>query len=168
MIRAIAGKASALALIVGMVALALPFTGCLGGDGGEDEQVTADLTIDFMGERGTIHPGNLTTWYREGGEWVSESRSNGGNTVYVFRNISASDSLEQLERASEVAGFEINKTYYSTMGQWIVDSLDRAENQASGSNWQFWVNGEYASEGAGQVDLKEGDQVEWRYQTNPF
>lgn len=166
--RVMIGKTSALALIVGMVALALPFTGCLGGDGNGDDQVTADLTIDFMGEHGTIHPGNLTTWHMEGEEWVSESRANGGNTVYVFRNISASDCLEQLERASEVAGFEIDRTYYSTMSQWIVDSLDGAENQASGRNWQFWVNGEYASQGAGQVDLKEGDQVGWRYQTNPF
>ena len=168
MMKVIAGKAFASALIAGMVALVLSLSGCLGGDGDGGDQVTADLTIDFMGERGTIHPGNLTTWYREGGEWIYDSRSNGGNTVYVFRNISASDCLEQLEVASEVAGFGIDKTYYSTMGQWIVDSLDGAENQASGRNWQFWVNGGYANQGAGQVDLKEGDQVEWRYQNNPF
>jgi len=145
------------------VILAIAFLGCLGGDEGGHEEVLSSLTIDFMGERGVINPGHMTVWENVSGYWHLAVYPNLNMTEYVFLNISASNCLEQIERAGDLAGFEIEATYYSSFGSWIVNSVDGVENQVIGRGWQFWVNGEYAVEGADKVELVEGDQVTWKY-----
>lgn len=44
----------------------------------------------------------------------------------------------------------------------FLEELGGLENQgADGLNWQFEVNGEYATRGAGATELKQGDRVLW-------
>jgi hypothetical protein len=45
----------------------------------------------------------------------------------------------------------------------LLTSLEGRPNEgASGLNWQFEVNGEYATRGAGAVELRPGDSVLWK------
>lgn len=45
----------------------------------------------------------------------------------------------------------------------FLESLAGDENQgAEGLNWQFEVNGQYATRGAGAVTLEPGDRVLWK------
>lgn len=154
------------ALLISAVVLTVAILGCLGGDEDPGEQVPTILTIDFMGKRGTINPGNMTVWENISGQWTVTTYPNDNNTVYVFINITASDCLEQLERAAELGGFSIVKVFYTTFDSWIITAIDGVENQATGRNWQYWVNGEYALKGADKVDLSEGDVIIWKYATS--
>lgn len=154
------------ALVILAVLIATAVLGCLGSDNNQGEQVPTILTIDFMGRWGTINPGNMTVWENISGEWKVNTYPNENNTIYVFINITASNALEQLERAAELGDFSFVKVYYSTFDSWIVTVIDGAENQATGRNWQFWVNGEYALQGADKVILSEGDVVIWKYATS--
>ena len=153
-----------MALVVLFAVLFVDSTlGCLGGDSETRERSLSSLTIDFMGEEGSINPGNLTVWENISGLWVQTTFSNQNVTEYVFLNISAANCLEQMEQAGELAGFEIEKVYYATLSSWFITTVDGSENELGGHNWQFWVNGEYAIEGADKIWLEEGDQVIWRY-----
>jgi len=156
-----AGKAITLPVLVLMLVLA---SGCLDDGGGGGETVLTDLTIDFMGGGASINPGNITTWENVSGQWVITTQSNGGYTRYVFINLTADNCLGQITAAAELAGFEIRKSYYSSMGSWLVIGIDGVENQVTGRNWQFWVNEDYAVQGAYKVSLSEGDCTVWKYE----
>lgn len=45
----------------------------------------------------------------------------------------------------------------------FIKSIDRIVGGANGEDWWiYYVNGELANQGAGVVELKAGDRVEWR------
>lgn len=52
----------------------------------------------------------------------------------------------------------------------FVTEIDGFKNQGGGAekkNWQYWVNGTYANEGAGAKVLKAGDKVLWKFALPP-
>jgi len=72
----------------------------------------------------------------------------------------AADALEVVRLAADSCGFtyEIEETAYGPYLKRI------AQDSAAGSNgWQYAVNGELASVGAADYELKEGDEVVWHY-----
>ncbi len=51
---------------------------------------------------------------------------------------------------------------YGSLGV-LVEAIGEKENQAVERAWQFWVNNQYATQGASQTILTNGDIVEWKY-----
>lgn len=46
----------------------------------------------------------------------------------------------------------------------FVTSIEGVENEgAGGRNWQYWINGEYATVGIGEYEPEAGDEIEWRF-----
>jgi hypothetical protein len=151
-------------LLIGAVGV----TGCVEEEGPPETYTPTTLVIQFGDDGGSIGTGNTTTWNNVDGEWDVSSVDGGGETTYVFLNISADNCLGQLDYAADVAGFDIDKSYFSVPGGWLVEGIDGLETEVPGPAWQFWVNGEYSSYSADQIDLVEGDEVEWRYQLSAF
>ncbi|MBM4237713.1 MAG: DUF4430 domain-containing protein [Euryarchaeota archaeon] len=140
--------------------------GCLGG--GESVETHATLVIDFNGPEGPIHPGNLTVWIKEGGDWVLHTQENEGLTVWKFVNVtSVGTVLELTERAAEIGGFEIELRQYVGMGT-FVEGIGGVQNERPGRGWQFEVNGEYATKSCDQWALNEGDMVSWKFAEMPW
>ena len=157
------------ALLISLLLLgAVGVTGCVEEEGPPETFTPTSLTIHFNEGGGSIHTGNLTTWNCVDGKWEVTSVDGGGETTYLFLNLSADNCLGQLEYAADVAGFEIDKSSFSVPGGWLVEGIDGLETEVPGPAWQFWVNGGYSDHSADQIDLVEGDEVEWRYQLSAF
>jgi hypothetical protein len=58
------------------------------------------------------------------------------------------------------AGAEI-KTESSDFGDFVI-GINGVEADSAVEYWSFYVNGEYASEGAGTYQTSDGDQIEWK------
>ncbi len=160
------GRVATRVLVGTTILAALLLAGCLGG--GESVDTRATLVIDFNGPEGPIHPGNLTVWSQEGGEWILETEENDGTTVWLFVNVtSISTVLELTERAAEIGGFEIELRQYAGMGT-FVEGIGGAQNERPGRGWQFEVNGEYATKSCDKWTLNEGDMVRWAFAEMPW
>ena len=107
--------------------------------GVEQEEIHVDLSIDYGNGDEQSFPGKLARQ---------------GDTVL--------DLLETLERQN---GITIEKRNFPGLGVFI-EAIHGVHN-TSNSYWQFWVNGEYSTVGAGQYELKDGDKVLWK-RTNEF
>lgn len=53
------------------------------------------------------------------------------------------------------------KTEQSSFGD-FVSGINGVEADSSKEYWSFYVNGAYASEGAGTYQTKNGEKIEWR------
>ncbi len=68
----------------------------------------------------------------------------------------------QIARDRELMTFETD----DSSGMPFVTAIDgvKGEGAADGArNWQYWVNGDYATQGVGQATLEDGDRVQWKY-----
>lgn len=64
-------------------------------------------------------------------------------------------ALEILQTLAEV------KTEASSFGD-FVSGINGVDADSSKEYWSFYVNGAYASEGAGTYQTKDGEKIEWR------
>ena len=89
-----------------------------------------------------------------------------GKTVTIFGatepRVSAATPLDALEQASKAGEFYVHVTS-SSFGNY-VDQIGLYGGSGS-SGWVFKVNGASPPVGADQVQLKDGDVVEWYYAT---
>lgn len=143
------------------IVAAITVSGCLSSGGGGNEQRTATLVVDFNGSGGHINPGDKTIWTKVGNVWTSEKQSNGGHTIWVFRNVtSGSKVFDLLEACSAIAGFEIGTKNYVGMGT-LVEAIDQVYTEMYGRGWQYDVNGEWANRACNLYALNDQDVVTW-------
>lgn len=151
-------------LIITMTVIAAVISsGCLSGGEGANEQRTASLIIDFIESGGSINPGNLTTWTKIGNAWSVATQSNGGHTVWVFYNVTSGSSvLSLLEECSTFGVFEVVTKHYVGMGT-LVESIGGVHNEKPGRGWQYYVNGEYATQACDHYTMDNDDVVTWMF-----
>jgi len=166
-LMAVPARMRLISVLVAVVVITIPFSGCLGDDGGGE--VTATVTIDFNGPEGSINPGNTTIWKQVNGEWVMNTTENeNGTTIWIFIDLKCEPNvLALLNAASEVAGFSVDSERYGYMGS-LVTAIDGIENESPGRGWQYDVNGEYALEAADKHEIVDGDKVLWKFATSPW
>lgn len=75
----------------------------------------------------------------------------------VRRGATMIDLLENLEQRK---GITIEKRNFPGLGVFI-EAIHGVHN-TNNSYWQYWINGEYATVGAGQYVLQDGDEVLWK------
>lgn len=75
------------------------------------------------------------------------------------QSVAWSDGMT-VQQATQLAG----ETTWRGQGEMaLLESIDGVSNQgADGLNWQLWVNGQYATRGAGAYPLEAGDRVLWK------
>jgi len=87
----------------------------------------------------------------------------GNGEIQSFANevVEQGDSaLDLLDKLGQEKGIAIEKKDFPGLGE-FVEAINGVHGSGD-SYWQFWINGEYAQVGAGQYELKEGDEVLWK------
>ncbi len=149
------------------VLLCFILAGCInisekGGDSGEGD---AALTLDFNNVAPEGYGAGGYVWNGTGLEYsaVSDKVTFTYNTS-LSRSVSVFDLLLDF---SELAGFEVEYETYSN-GIFIT-SVAGVENQGGDKmNWQYWINGKYGELACDRKKVDTGDEVVWRYESNPF
>lgn len=77
-------------------------------------------------------------------------------TTITYNGVEGKTALEQLKNTHTIE----TKTY--SFGD-AVESIDGLAAD-SGHYWAFYVNGQYASVGAGDYTMKASDTIEWKYE----
>ena len=76
--------------------------------------------------------------------------------------------FDLLKKVAVENNLELSFKEYPGSGVFI-ESIDRMVNDAKNNKWwQYWVNEEYATVGASNYQLKNGDLVEWKYVKGQF
>lgn len=93
----------------------------------------------------------------------------GEEDVLRYQIVPSSDStvFSLLEELSQKKNFEISYKIYSEMGV-FVESIDGVKNGTDGKYWQYWVNGELPMVAADKKQVKQGDIIEWKFETPQF
>lgn len=86
---------------------------------------------------------------------------------YQIAPVSDSTVFSLLEDLSQKKDFEISYKIYPEMGV-FVESIDGLGNGTDGKYWQYWVNGELPMVAANNLQVQEGDVVEWKFETPQF
>ena len=106
---------------------------------------TVTVTLDF-GNAGT----NATTFANATVVTLENITVTGDTTAYAAMLVAQREN-----------GFVIEVTWYS-LGPFI-DTIDGVAGD-SGHYWALYHNGEYASLGAGDLQLQDGDVVLWKFE----
>ncbi len=72
-----------------------------------------------------------------------------------------------LERTLDRNDMTFRYTYYSDFDAHLIDTIHTTNNGDDGKYWQYWVNGELPMVGADHFTIKNGDVVEWRFESVP-
>lgn len=149
------------------VLVCIMLAGCInirekGGDSGNGE---AALTLDFNNVVPEGYKAGSYGWNGTGLEYSSVS-----DEVTFSYNASLSRSVsvfDLLMEFSQLAGFKVSYETYSN-GRFVT-SIAGVENQGGDTmNWQYWINGKYGELACDRKIVEAGDEVEWRYESNPF
>jgi hypothetical protein len=155
----------ALVIIVLASPLFLPGDKTTGSDGNAVYK-SADLVIEFSDAETGQFAGSNTTWSIDtDGNWTHVSSVNpDGDTVFRFNNVSfSSNVLDLLAECAKIGNFSINKQVYVGMGT-IVLKIDNVANENPGRGWQYYVNGDYASNACDKCTLNSSnDTVVWKF-----
>ncbi|TFG35868.1 MAG: DUF4430 domain-containing protein [Parcubacteria group bacterium] len=78
-----------------------------------------------------------------------------------------SNVFSLLEAMSKQENFKIESKEYKEMGM-LVESIDGIKNGTDNKYWQYWINGELPMVSADRQGVKNGDQIEWRFDLADF
>jgi len=95
------------------------------------------------------------------------NKGGGESTSYQMLLPENSSVFSLLEELSERENFDIETTIYPEMGV-LVENIDGAYNGTDNKYWQYWVNGELPMKAADKKEIKEGDEIEWRFAPSPY
>ena len=95
------------------------------------------------------------------------NKGDGDSTSYQILLPEGSNVFSLLEELSERENFDIESTIYPEMGV-LVESIDGTYNGTDDKYWQYWVNGELPMKAADKKEVKEGDEIEWRFAPSPY
>ena len=106
-----------------------------------------------------IHSANLLIVYNDG-------------KIKTFKNIIFNDGetvFDLLKNITEKENIQIDyKDYGESMGV-MINSIDDVNNNFNkGFYWQYWINDEYAKEGASFQKLQNNDLIIWKYTNGQF
>ena len=96
----------------------------------------------------------------------------GEGKLEVFNNIelaSGSSVFALLEKVISESDITLEyKDYGGDMGV-FVESIGEAKSDFNADRyWQYWVNNEYATQGASLMELHDGDTVLWKHTSGQF
>ncbi len=77
--------------------------------------------------------------------------------TFVYEGVEGKTALELLKEKADIQAQE------SSIGSFVT-SINGTEN-TSEQFWMYYVNGEQALVGADQYQTKNGDQIEWRFES---
>jgi len=91
----------------------------------------------------------------------------GDGTIKTYTDIKLNKNktvLDLLKRCSKDVQnhFELDYDIHPEWGAFIK-KIGEKENRKDDKYWQYWVNNIYATIGASQFELKNGDVVEWKF-----
>ena len=86
------------------------------------------------------------------------------STIDISKN---SNVYSLLETMSKQENFKIESKEYKDMGI-LVESIDGIKNGTDNKYWQYWVNGELPMVSADKKEVKNGDQIEWKFDLADF
>ncbi len=95
------------------------------------------------------------------------NKGDGESKSYQILLPENSSVFSLLEELSEKENFDIESTIYSEMGV-LVENIDGAYNGTDNKYWQYWVNGELPMKAADKKEVKEGDEIEWKFAPSPY
>lgn len=87
------------------------------------------------------------------------------SSTLLISKISSVFSL--LEEMSKQENFKIESKDYKEMGV-LVESIDGVKNGTDNKYWQYWINGKLPMAAADKQDVKNGDEIEWRFDLANF
>lgn len=93
-----------------------------------------------------------------------------GNGKIIKSNLTISKNsnvFSLLEAMSKQENFKIESKEYKDMGM-LVESIDGVKNGTDNKYWQYWINGELPMVSADKQDVKNGDQIEWKFDLADF
>jgi hypothetical protein len=88
------------------------------------------------------------------------------NRTLELPHVADTTLLAALRAAAARGELEIEVTGEGTNAH--VRGIDGVQDEGAGDaarNWQLWVNGDYATKGAGSLVVEPGDEFEWKYTT---
>ena len=87
-----------------------------------------------------------------------------------FQNIELEGSqtvLDILNKLTSENQINLEVQEYEGLGS-LVTKIGEQENGQDNKYWQYYVNGEQVQVGAAQYQLKDGDNVEWKFKESEF
>ncbi len=90
-------------------------------------------------------------------------------TKWNFSNIATHNKtvLGFLMSAANIGNFTVETSYYGQYDSILVDSIASVPN-GNGKFWQYYINGNYGMLGADKQIVKDGDIIEWRFESSNF
>lgn len=85
-----------------------------------------------------------------------------GKNSTVYENIPWTLNMVVLDAMKMADGINFTGEWNRGLGQWMVTSIDKTENQgAGGKNWLLCVNGFVAGAGAGSYVVAPDSKIKW-------
>jgi hypothetical protein len=78
-----------------------------------------------------------------------------------------SNVFSLLEELSKQENFKIESKDYKEMGV-LVESIDGVKNGTDNKYWQYWINGKLPMVAADKQYVKNGDEIEWKFDLANF
>ena len=94
------------------------------------------------------------------------NKGNGEINEYQIEISQDSTVFSLLETLSQREKFEVSSTFYKGMGV-FVETIDAVKNGTEGKYWQYFVNDKLGDVAADKKTIKEGDEIEWRFEVPP-
>ncbi|MDO8686759.1 MAG: DUF4430 domain-containing protein [Candidatus Berkelbacteria bacterium] len=101
--------------------------------------------------------GHFLGKFKENKVEVSTSSQISGVQTFSYEGENGKNALELLKSKADAQVSE------SSLGSFVM-SIDGTGNSDS-QFWMLYVNGELATTGADQVQTKDGDKIDWRFET---
>ena len=93
----------------------------------------------------------------------------GDGTLYsdilTLENSTVFDFLLEVEKKEEIS---VEYTYWEEYDSYFIDSITYLNTKYEGGMseyWAFYVNGQYAMEGANKIYVQDNDLIEWKFET---
>ncbi|MFH1280414.1 MAG: DUF5667 domain-containing protein [Candidatus Beckwithbacteria bacterium] len=140
---------------------------------GEEYKLVVEQMIGKI--LGGIHPLKIANDSEDSGVFTPEKLVEGlvnvtikiddGEAIVEFTDSESKTALELLNKGAEANDIEVIIKEYD-FGS-LVTAIGDKENSVEKA-WIYYVNGESATVGADQYELKDGDVIEWKYEKPIF
>lgn len=85
-----------------------------------------------------------------------------GGVGYIANVVLGASVYDVMTTLASTTAFRFKAKHYSSMG-YFIEEIDGVKN-SNGAYWTLYVNGKYSPIGASDYVLKEGDNIEWKFE----
>ena len=85
-----------------------------------------------------------------------------GSTTYPATISAGKNIYEAMGVLASTTAFNFKAKYFSGLG-YFIEEINGLKNR-DGFYWTLYINGTYSNVGVSEYILKEGDQVEWKFE----